>query len=93
MFVGVCVCVCARVRVCVCVSVCACLCISVCQIVSVCVSVGVYLMPNTWLGSDKYTCLSHWFDSTMVRTCEFESHDLPKRKMDAQLILPSGRPV
>ena len=45
-------------------------------------------MQNAWLGNDKYTFLSHWFDAIRVPTHDFESHDLPKRKTDAQLIRP-----
>ena len=40
-------------------------------------------MANTCLGSDTYQCLSHWFDTTRVRTMRSESADLPKRETDA----------
>ena len=33
---------------------------------------------STRLGSDKYQSLSHWFDSTRVRTRGFDSHELPE---------------
>ena len=36
-------------------------------------------MLSAWLGSDKDTFLRQCFDSIGVRTCGFESHDLPKR--------------
>ena len=36
--------------------------------------------------SSKYQILIHCFDTTRDRTLGFESHDLPKREMDAQVI-------
>ena len=47
----------------------------------------ILVMPSNWLESDKYQCLSHWFDSTSVWTSEFP--DLPKLEMGALLIRPS----
>ena len=41
-------------------------------------------MSGSWLGGEKYQFLSHWFDSTRVRTHGFESHDLPKWETDVQ---------
>ena len=46
-------------------------------------------MPSSWLRSDKYKCLNNLLDSTGVQSQAFESHDLPKRETDAQLIQPS----
>ena len=36
------------------------------------------IMQSTWLGSDKYQFLSHWFDSTKVRMHEVQIADSPK---------------
>ena len=49
----------------------------------------ILIMLSTWLGSDKYTILSHLFDLTRVWTYWFKSTDLPKREVGAQLIRPS----
>ena len=38
----------------------------------------ILIMPNTWLRSNHYQFLCHWFDSARVRKCVFESHILPK---------------
>ena len=42
---------------------------------------------SAWLGSDKHEILKSLAYLTRVRTYGFESHDLPKRETDAQLIL------
>ena len=47
------------------------------------------IMLSAWLGGDKYK-LSHWFDSTTLRTREFEFLHLPKLDPDAQLLYPSA---
>ena len=46
------------------------------------------IMQSTWIRSDKYQFVSHWFDSTRVLSHTFESPDLPKWETDAQLIRP-----
>ena len=55
----------------------------------------ILLIPNAWLGSDKYEFKNHWFDSTRVRTCEVSGRsDSPiyqKRETDAPFIRPSCR--
>ena len=36
------------------------------------------IMPSIWIGSDKYTFLSHWFDSVRVQTREVQILRSPK---------------
>ena len=45
----------------------------------------ILILWSAWLGSDKYQCLSHWFDSTEVR-----SHDFIDLK---HMLLFSGQPL
>ena len=53
---------------------------------------SIRIMPSAWLGSDKYKYLSHWFDVTRVLNTWIQiPPDLPKQKMDAQLIWPSWK--
>ena len=57
----------------------------------------ILIMQITRLGSNKYQFVNHSFVSTALRTCAFESHDLPRRELDgstpnsAILIYSSGR--
>ena len=45
----------------------------------------ILIMLSAWLGSNKYLFLSHWLDSTRVRTRGFEYRDLAQWRTDAQL--------
>ena len=49
----------------------------------------ILIMPSAWLEINKYNFLSHCFDCTGVRTCEFESPDLPK----LETAIPSAPPA
>ena len=49
----------------------------------------ILIMPSSWVGSDKYQFLNHWFDPTRVWTRGFEFHGLPKREMESQVIRSS----
>ena len=54
----------------------------------------ILILLKAWLGSDKYQFLSHWFDSTRVRTHGFESPDLPYQMRDGRSThsaIPSGQ--
>ena len=51
----------------------------------------ILIVPSTWLESDKYTFLSHWFDFTRVRTRAVRIPQSSKQGyMDALFIQPSG---
>ena len=50
---------------------------------------SILIMLSTCLRSGKYNLLCHQFGSTNVRTCCLESRDIPKGKMDVDLIWPS----
>ena len=56
---------------------------------------AIVIMPSAWLGSDKYTFLSHWFPSTRVRTHEFKIDRSPKMGdgRSTHSVIPSGRNV
>ena len=47
------------------------------------------IMQSVWRGSGKYVVLNHWFHATRIPTHRFESHDLPKWEMGAELFRPS----
>ena len=40
----------------------------------------ILIMPSTCLGSNKHKFLSHWFDSTMLSTCEVRIPRSPKMR-------------
>ena len=48
------------------------------ELTSPCSILLINLMLSARLGSDECQLLSHWFDSTRVRTSGFDSLDLPR---------------
>ena len=52
-------------------------------------SFPILVMLSAWLGSDKYTFLSHWFYLRLTWVCRSESPNFAKRETEAQLIGPS----